>query len=72
MGGSQLDECRMADCHSYSLVAYEDEFAGHPDIVATWAVNESFLARFNEGFQAYRFAFPQQSASALLLKQTRT
>lgn len=42
------------DFHSYSLRPYEQEFLEHPDLVATWAVDEAFLARFAEGFEAYR------------------
>ena len=43
------------DFHSYSLRPYEQEFLEHPDLVATWAVDEAFLARFAEGFEAYRY-----------------
>jgi len=43
-----------ADFTSYSLSAYEQEFVEHPDLLATWAVDEAFLARFAEGFAAYR------------------
>ena len=42
------------DFHSYSLRPYEQEFLEHPDLVATWAVDEAFLARFAQGFEAYR------------------
>jgi len=45
-----------ADTPSHSLCAYDQEFMEHPDLVATWAVDEAFLARFAQGFAAYRRA----------------
>ncbi|KAK9835000.1 hypothetical protein WJX81_003326 [Elliptochloris bilobata] len=42
------------DFQSYSLRPYEQEFLEHPDLVASWAVDEAFLARFAQGFAAYR------------------
>ncbi|KAK9833593.1 hypothetical protein WJX84_006069 [Apatococcus fuscideae] len=32
---------------------YNDEFAEHPDLKVTWAVNPAFMERFAEGYTAY-------------------
>lgn len=59
-----------SDHLSFSDYPYFDEFEEHPDIVATRAVDEDFLARFAEGFQAYRAGNWQ--AAAAVLEETRT
>jgi hypothetical protein len=39
---------------TFSSRDYADEFAEHPDIVMTRAVDADFLAKFTQGFEAYR------------------
>lgn len=38
---------------TFSRENFEREWDRHPDIINTWAVNEAFLERFHEGFNAY-------------------
>ena len=53
-GGRGSAAPSKADHISFSDYPYFDEFEEHPDIVATKAVEMPFLARFAEGFAAYK------------------
>ncbi|KAL4447395.1 hypothetical protein ABPG75_004614 [Micractinium tetrahymenae] len=57
-GKSQAVQAVVAaapDSHeTFSCRSYRDEFAEHPDIVMTRAVDDNFLAKFSIGFAAYR------------------
>ena len=44
----------LQEVQTFSISNYENEFLQHPDLVNTWAVDEAFLARFQEGFNAYK------------------
>lgn len=38
---------------SFSTRSYDNEFEEHPDIVISWAVNQSFVDAFKDAFTAY-------------------
>jgi class 3 adenylate cyclase len=55
---------------TFSDYPYFDEFEEHPDIVATKAVDDTFLNRFAEGFDAYKAGdWPRAAA---VFEETRT
>lgn len=59
----------VQEIQTFSLSNYENEFLQHPDLVMTWAVNETFLARFREGFAAYISG--HWAEARLILEETR-
>ncbi|KAK9837998.1 hypothetical protein WJX74_009322 [Apatococcus lobatus] len=42
-----------AQAETFSAQVYNDEFAEHPDLKVTWAVDAAFIERFAEGYTAY-------------------
>ena len=57
------------EVQTFSLSTYDNEFLQHPDLVSTWAVDLPFLARFGEGFAAYRAG--NWDAAKDILEETR-
>ena len=48
------DGPHKADHFTYSDYPYFDEFEEHPDIVSTRMIDDGFLPRFKQGFNAYK------------------
>lgn len=44
----------LQETQTFSMTSYVNEFLEHPDLATTWAVDEEFIARFGEGFAAYK------------------
>ena len=59
----------IQEVQTFSMSAYENEFLEHPDLAETWAVDMAFLARFAEGFAAYRSG--DWAAAQGILEETR-
>ena len=57
------------EAHTFSSNSYNSEFAEHPDLTCTWAVDSAFLAHFAEGFAAYKSGDWQ--AACEILEETR-
>lgn len=65
-GNSKSDQQHL----TYSDFPYFNEFEEHPDIVATKMENAEFLARFAEGFAAYRAG--EWRRAAAIFEETKT
>lgn len=60
----------MQEGITFSTSGYSNEFAEHPDLACTWAVDTGFIARFAEGFAAYKSGDWQ--AACEIFEETRT
>jgi len=70
MTNSRGQTAPKTDHITFSDYPYFDEFEEHPDIVATKAVDDTFLNRFAEGFDAYKAGdWPRAAA---VFEETRT
>ncbi len=59
----------LQEVQTFSISNYENEFLQHPDLVNTWAVDAAFLARFGEGFSAYKIG--NWAKAHTILEETR-
>ncbi|KAK9817269.1 hypothetical protein WJX72_012075 [[Myrmecia] bisecta] len=61
---------KSASPETYSMSAYDNEFAEHPDLINTWGATPAFIEAFGRGFEAYLSG--DWAAAKVALEETRT